>query len=168
MTETGTRATSAAAASESGGRSRLEVLRQLLSSGAAGTQDELRETLEKQGFPVTQSTISRDLRRLGAIKTVDDNGRTVYRFPSAGPVTAPAGRTALGDLILDITHNGMIIVVKTTVGSASLIAAHIDHYRPGGILGTIAGDDTIFVAPASAAAIRPTIDEIRKSLLLET
>jgi transcriptional regulator of arginine metabolism len=144
------------------------VLRQLLSSGAAGTQDELREHLEKQGYAVTQSTISRDLRRLGAIKMIDDEGRTVYRFPSDGAVTAPLGRTALGDLIRDIVTNGMIIVVKTTSGSAPLIAAHIDHYRPGGILGTIAGDDTIFIAPASAATIPLTIDAIRKSLLLET
>ena len=146
-------------------RSRLEVLRSLLSSGAAGTQDELRDKLESQGFSVTQSTISRDLRRLGAVKVLDDVGRTVYRFAPQGP--APLAKRSLNDLILSIETNDSIIVVRTAPGSAPLVAAHIDHYRPGGILGTIAGDDTIFVAPASLGAVASTIEEIRNSLLSE-
>src|SRR6185295_602564 len=65
-------------------KSRLEALRELLSQGKLSTQDELREELQNRRFEVTQSTISRDLRRLGAVKAVDPDGRTVYRL-SAEP-----------------------------------------------------------------------------------
>jgi transcriptional regulator of arginine metabolism len=56
-----------------------------------------------------------------------------------------------------------MIVIHTTPGSASLIASHLDHFKPAGILGTIAGDDTIFVAPAIEKDVRDTIAEIQNS-----
>ena len=117
-------------------RRRLEVLRELLSQGALSTQDELREELEARKFEVTQSTISRDLRRLGAVKTLDTQGRTVYRL-SMEPV-APVPTASVRDLVLSILTNGSIIVIRTLPGSASLVAVHLDRVRPDGILGTIA------------------------------
>jgi len=145
-------------------KARLAALRRLLETGAASTQDELREQLEAQGFEVTQSTISRSLRKLGAIKTVDESGQTIYRLAAVEPILPPAVQTSISDLVLDITNNGSIIVIKTPPGSASLIARHLDHYRPEGILGTIAGDDTIFVAPTSIQTIDDTERAIRNSL----
>ena len=56
-----------------------------------------------------------------------------------------------------------MIVLHTTPGSASLVARHLDHAKPGGILGTLAGDDTIFVAPASLREVKATIRDIQKS-----
>ena len=144
-------------------KGRLETLRELLSSGVAGTQEEIRSQLESKGFAVTQSTISRDLRRLGAIKAIDDQGRTIYKY--SPQTSSPLARTSLSDLVLSIRSNGMLIVIRTTSGSAPLVAARIDNLRPGEILGTIAGDDTIFVAPASSEAIQTTIDEIKSALL---
>jgi transcriptional regulator of arginine metabolism len=143
------------------GRTRLGALRRLLDEGSLSTQDELREKLEKHGYPVTQSTISRDLRKLGAVKAIDAEGRTVYRLPddNAAPVTS----SSLQDLVLDIQHNGSTIVIHTAAGSASLVARHLDNARPDGILGTIAGDDTIFVAPAQTPKIQRTIEEILAS-----
>ena len=143
------------------GKSRLEALRELLNQGKLSTQDELREELEAQEFSVTQSTISRDLRRLGAVRAVDSNGQTVYRL--SDEVAAPVPTTALRELVVEIATNEMMIVIHTTPGSASLIARHLDHYKPGGILGTLAGDDTIFVAPASVKNIRATIKAIEES-----
>lgn len=142
---------------------RFETLRKLLDSGFAGTQDELSEKLSAEGFEVTQSTISRDLRKLGAVKVIDESGRTVYRFQSASELP-PLPTSSLADLVSNITSNGSIIVLHTHPGSASLVARHLDHFRPGGILGTLAGDDTIFVAPADARQIRPAIEAIRSSL----
>lgn len=144
-------------------RSRIETLRELLQNGEAGTQEEIVSQLGRRGFDVTQSTVSRALRRIGAIKVLNEGGETVYRLPDE--VTAPPPiQAGLSDLVRDITHNGMMIVIHTTPGSASLVARHLDHARPGGILGTLAGDDTIFVAPASARSIRAAVTLIRQSL----
>lgn len=140
------------------GKNRLEILKKLLNQGIQRTQSDLQERLEKQGFKVNQSTISRDLRKLGAIRTTNSNGQSVYRLPDVKTVDVKT--TALGDLILDIKSNGSLIVIHTMPGSASLIARHLDQIRPGGILGTLAGDDTVFIAPASSRDSKATMKEI--------
>ena len=144
-------------------KSRLDALRKLLDEGSLSTQDELREKLEKMDFAVTQSTISRDLRKIGAVKAIDPSGRTVYRLPddNSAPVAAAS---ALRDHVLDIRTNGAIIAIRTSPGSASLLARHIDYALSKEIIGTLAGDDTIFVAPASIREIRQTIEAIERSL----
>jgi transcriptional regulator of arginine metabolism len=139
---------------------RLNSLRELLSAGEISTQEELAEELSRQKFVVTQSTISRDLRRLGAVKTQDSTGRTVYRLPEDVSAPVPLATSGLRNLLVDIEHNGSMIVIHTTPGSASLVASQLDHTRPEGILGTIAGDDTIFVAPANSKRIESTISAI--------
>lgn len=139
---------------------RLNSLRKLLSAGLISTQEELVEELGRQKFRVTQSTISRDLRKIGAIKGQDATGRTVYRLPSEESMPAIMPGNGLGGLLVNIQHNGSMIVINTTPGSASLVARQLDQTKPEGILGTIAGDDTIFVAPISARRIEQTIDAI--------
>jgi transcriptional regulator of arginine metabolism len=141
---------------------RLDFLKDILTSGFVGTQDELCDKLCRQGYDVTQSTISRDLRRLGAVKAIDDEGHTVYRFTA--DTTAPIRNTSLADMITKIESNGATIVIHTTPGSASLVALHIDR-NIDRVLGTIAGDDTIFVAPASLKGIHLTIASIRESMI---
>ena len=144
-------------------KARLEALRKLLLEGELSTQEELREKLEKLEFAVTQSTVSRDLRKLGALKGVDAEGQTVYRLPEEHE--APMS-SSVADLVRSIETNGSIIVIRTAVGSAPLVARHLDRISPGEILGTLAGDDTIFVAPASTGAkeIRATIRDIEATL----
>lgn len=130
---------------------RLSVLRTVLARGHLSTQDELVEELRARKFEVTQSTISRDLGRLRAVKVRDAAGRVTYRLPESAP---------LRGLVLDITHNGSLIVIHTTPGSANLLARQIDQARPEGVLGTIAGDDTIFVAPASVRRLTELVDTL--------
>lgn len=151
-----------AATSQADARARLQTLRKLLEEGTVSTQEELCEALEKKNFSVTQSTISRDLRRIGAVKATSAVGEVVYRLPdelmlsSASPVLT----SGIKGLLLSIEHNGSMIVIKTPPGSASLVAHHLDLTKPDGILGTIAGDDTIFVAPASVKKIITTMEAI--------
>ena len=146
-------------------KSRAAALYEILEKGDLSTQEEFVEELRAQKFDVTQSTVSRDLRRLGAIKVTGPGGTVVYRLPEEQVAPLPqAVSNGLKGLILDIGHNGSIIVIHTSTGSASLVARHLDAVRPRGILGTIAGDDTIFVAPASVKEIRATIDEITAEL----
>lgn len=144
---------------------RLSVLKSLLLEGNLSTQEELREELMARKFEVTQSTISRDLRRLGAIKGSDADGRTIYRLSedSASPLVPETVAQGLKDLVLSIDDNGAMIVIHTTPGSASLVARHLDSRKPGNLLGTIAGDDTIFVAPKNLSAIKSTLESIRNS-----
>ena len=147
---------------ETGGR--LEALKDLLKRGELSTQDELRARLEKLDYSCTQSTISRDLRKLGAVKAIDPEGRTIYRLPEDEPAGAMAD--ALSEMVRSIDHNASMIVIRTTVGSASLVARQLDVTKPAGILGTIAGDDTIFVAPSSKRSLPSTIQSIRDALNL--
>ncbi len=139
---------------------RLNALRKLLEEGEASTQEDLVKELKSQRFAVTQSTISRDLSRLNAVKARDATGRVVYRLPDDVMMPAPAVNDMKG-LLLDIYNNESLIVIKTTPGSASLLARLLDQNKPEGILGTIAGDDTIFVAPRSEKKISQTIAKIR-------
>ncbi len=143
-------------------RARLETLKELLRQGESSTQEELCDALRRKKFDVTQSTISRDLRRLGAIKVPTPDGETSYKLPDEQislPVEISSG---LKGLLKEIHHNGSMIVIHTTTGSAGLVAHHLDMVKPRGILGTIAGDDTIFVAPASTSTkeIQATLEEI--------
>jgi transcriptional regulator of arginine metabolism len=144
----------------------MEALRKLLGEGSLSTQDELRDKLEKMNFAVTQSTVSRDLRKLGAIRAVDGSGQTVYRLPdeSNAPIPGDALANSLRDLVIHIKTNGSIIAIRTTPGSASLVARHLDYSLPDKILGTLAGDDTIFVAPTSIKSIRQAMQAIQKTL----
>ena len=144
-------------------KSRLEALRKLLGRGKLSTQDELVTELGELGFDITQSTISRDLRKLGAIKATDSDARTVYRLSEEAPPT-PASAAALADLVVNMATNGHLIVIQTTPGSASLVARRLDTVRLDSVLGTIAGDDCIFVAPSSTKDIKMTMKEIREAL----
>lgn len=149
---------------QSESRARLETLKELLKKGDASTQEELCEALKSREFDVTQSTVSRDLRRLGAIKVITPAGDVSYKLPDEQLVLPVEISNGLKGLLKDIRHNGSLIVIHTPPGSASLVAHHLDSVKPHGILGTIAGDDTIFVAPASQKEIQATMIAIQEEL----
>lgn len=145
-------------------KDRLDALRKLLEGGEPCTQEEIREKLEQQQFEVTQSTVSRDLRKLGAIRAMDASSRTVYRLPDV--FEPPLSTGSLGDLVKEMKTNGHLIVIHTVVGSASMVARHLDNVSPEGVLGTIAGDDTIFVAPTASGTkeVKAVMQSIRDCL----
>ncbi len=136
----------------------LEALRQILSQKGAGSQEDLREELLKLGFDVNQSTISRGLRKLGAIKGFSPTGEAFYKLPDKE--TPPPLGASLGDLVTGITHNDFLIVIQTKSGSASLIAELLDNFGKEKILGTVAGDNTIFVAIPSGKSIKKFAAEL--------
>lgn len=142
---------------------RINLLRKLLLGGKISTQEDLVAELRRHKFNITQSTISRDLRRIGAIKTSDAQGNTIYKLADRPVNEAPVAASSVRDLLIDIRHNGSIIVIQTVVSSANLIARHLDVVKLEGILGTIAGDDTIFVAPVSTSKIDDVIKRIYAS-----
>lgn len=141
---------------------RLSVLRKLIREGEASTQEELCQALRQKKFDVTQSTVSRDLRRIGALKTTNTEGEIVYILPEDHrPVPVRVG-PKLGNLVIEVVANESMIVMHTTPGSASLVAAQLDALRESlGILGTISGDDTIFIAPVSMKKIANVVKKIK-------
>ena len=132
----------------------LTDLKNLLLEGITATQETICIALEAKGHQINQSKVSRLLRRINAVKSKNDNGEMTYRLPH--DVLPPPMTASLSNLIIDITANEVMIVIKTSPGSASLIARIIDDKKCQ-ILGTIAGDDTIFVAPQSVEKIKETL-----------
>lgn len=135
-------------------------IRKIITSGAVGSQEDLRRELARQGCSVTQATLSRDLKDLGASWTAGPGGGH-YSLPPSG--TSPALRPLLGAGVLDIAANETLVLVRTLPGAAGTVAEFIDSRRLPGVLGTVAGDNTVLVIPAS---VRKT-GALRK-LLLET
>lgn len=144
---------------------RHAVLRKLIREGEASTQDELCKALRKQDYDVTQSTVSRDLRKIGAMKAINADGETIYRLPEDHRINAHRNHD-FSALILEVAANENTIVIHTTPGSASLVASAMDSQRATlGILGTLGGDDTIFIAPVSLKKISQTIQKIKNEYL---
>ncbi|WP_242602040.1 ArgR family transcriptional regulator [Legionella yabuuchiae] len=130
-------------------------MKNLLSrGGAASTQATICSALESKGHIVSQPQISRLLKKINAVKTQNSQGEMVYHLPH--DVIPPTMNVNLSGLILAISANEMMIIVKTSPGSAGLIARIIDNNNFD-ILGTIAGDDTIFVAPKSVEKMKETL-----------
>ena len=138
----------------------MEAMRNLLLERRANTQEDLCAVLEKQGYAVNQTKVSRLLRKMGAIKVVNTKGQTTYSL--AREPAPPLMSTPIRDLILDVVANEVLVVIFTSPGSASMVARVLDYNQiTTRILGTIAGDDTIFVAPKSTKEIRNLVDEIK-------
>ncbi len=138
----------------------VDALKTLLMGRKASTQEDICLALEKQGYEINQSKASRLLRKIGAIKVVNARGQTVYSLPREP--APPLMNTPLRGLILDIVSNETLVVVYTSPGSASLVARVLDYNQiTTEILGTIAGDDTIFVAPKSVKDIHKLAEEIK-------
>ena len=129
---------------------RLETLKLLISSGEYGSQEEVLAALKKEGFTLTQATLSRDLKQLKVAKAASMNGKYVYVLPDETmykrihkPLSAAEMMMTPG--FISINFSGNIAVIKTRPGYASSIAYNIDTSEMPEILGTIAGDDTIIV-----------------------
>lgn len=113
-----------------------------------GSQDDLREALETEGFSVTQATLSRDIRELGLAKLTDPQGGAYYAHPHDAAVR-PDLAHVLPALLVSLDGVGPFLVLKTASGSAGAVTAAIDQAGWNEIIGTIAGDDTVLVITRS-------------------
>ena len=129
---------------------RIEVLKMLISSKEMGSQEEVMQALKSEGFPITQATLSRDMKQLRIAKASSMNGKSVYVLPNEtmyNRVRKPKAATTLLQTsgFVSLNYAGNLGVIKTRPGYASSIAYNIDVSNLPEILGTIAGDDTIFI-----------------------
>lgn len=129
-----------------------EVLKNILHQEGASTQEEICNKLSHLGIEITQSSVSRWLRKIHAIKVFTDKG-TSYVLPN--PEVASKTR-----LLVSVSFNNSLIVIRTAPGSASWFAGLIDKQFTEKVLGTLAGDDTVFVTPIKEEIIPLLAKEI--------
>lgn len=135
---------------------RHEVIRRLIAASPVLSQEGLVAELVARGEDVTQATVSRDLREIGVLK-----GPEGYRLP--GTVAAGIGEgsevsQAVRDYLLEAEVAGTIAVLRTGAGQASALALRIDRAGWRDIVGTVAGDDTVFVATRSATDAKRVVE----------
>ena len=129
---------------------RLEALRLIISSQQLGSQDELLNALQKEGFKLTQATLSRDLKQLKVAKAASMSGNYVYVLPNETMYKRVSTPNSIREMMrvpgfISINFTGNMGIIRTRPGYASSIAWNIDNSDIPEILGTIAGDDTIFI-----------------------
>jgi transcriptional regulator of arginine metabolism len=135
-------------------RRRAEILR-LVRGRAVRSQEELRRLLRRRGFPAAQPTLSRDVQDLGLARTP-----TGYTPPPDPARFVPGARReraldrVLGQGVLSVQAAGTLVVIRTPAAAADSVARAVDEATLPGVLGSIAGDDTVFVATIHAAAAR--------------
>ncbi|WP_206037913.1 arginine repressor [Rhodococcus sp. HNM0569] len=166
-TDTGPRTQPGTARTRAGRQARIVAL---LSAHPVRSQTELAALLAAEGIEATQATLSRDLEELGAVKLrAADGGAGVYVVPEDGnPVRGVSGGTdrlsrLLGDLLVSTDASGTMAVLRTPPGAAHYLASALDRAALPEVVGTIAGDDTIFVMarePMSGAELAAKIESL--------
>ena len=127
---------------------RRELIRRILRDHRVGTQEDLGKLLEREGIEVNQATLSRDLAKLMARRVTMPDGGTVYELAESPASRGEEAQRQVHHLVTTVDDGDAMVVVRTLPGGAPAVAAAIDSSRPTGVLGTIAGDDTIFIVPA--------------------
>lgn len=140
----------------------VKAFKSLLKEECFGSQGDIVDALQELGFDnINQSKVSRMLSKFGAVRTRNAKQEMVYCLPAE--IGVPNTSSPLKNLVIDLDHNDSMIVIRTSPGAAQLIARLLDSIgKTEGILGTIAGDDTIFIAPAKVSEIHKTLDTIKE------
>jgi len=139
-----------------------KAFKALLKEENFGSQGDIVVALQAVGFEnINQSKVSRMLSKFGAVRTRNAKHEMVYCLPAE--LGVPNTSSPLKNLVIDLDHNDSLIVIRTSPGAAQLIARLLDSIgKTEGILGTIAGDDTIFIAPAKVTDIDKALNTIKE------
>jgi transcriptional regulator of arginine metabolism len=137
------------------------TIKQILASRAITTQSELASAMRKEGFKTTQATLSRDMKELGIAWVYTPSGAKYMLSPEQEEERLT---TLIGFEIEQIEANESMVVIKTLPGRAQGVAEIIDHLRLPSVLGTLAGDNTVFILPRSIKKIKETISALRSVL----
>lgn len=168
MTDGGSKAAPEVSANRAGRQARIVAI---LSTASVSSQSELAALLANEGIEVTQATLSRDLEELGAVKLRGaDGGVGVYVVPEDGnPIRGVTGGTGrltrlLGELLVSTDASTNLAVLRTPPGGAHYLASAIDRAALSYVVGTIAGDDTVFVAarePMTGAELAAALENLK-------
>lgn len=125
---------------------RQQTISKLVMKHAVTNQPQLVDLLAVEGIAATQATVSRDLDDLGAVKVRVPGGETVYAIPEFEPARlAPEDqlRRVLGEWVAEVKRSGNLVILRTPPGCAHVVASALDRSGMDGLLGTVAGDDTL-------------------------
>ena len=137
---------------------RQHRIARLLEEHRVSSQSQLVELLAAEDVEATQATVSRDLEELGAVKVRVPGDETVYAIPELPYDRIAPGdhlKRVLGDWVVEVTHSANIVVLKTPPGSAHVVASALDRAGLDGIIGIVAGDDTLFAVTAEVQGGAP-------------
>ena len=147
--------------------SRHAKIQEIIKTHSIETQEELAQALESAGFQVTQATVSRDIKEMMLIKVPNAEGGYRYAYPrEMGNMLSPGRlQRTIRDAVLEIRSGENIVVLHTMPGTAQGVAFAIDYAKWPEVLGTVAGDDTIFVAIDKTGDTRNFVERIQKLML---
>ena len=146
-------------------KARQNKILDLIRNHEIETQEEMILRLEECGYNVTQATVSRDIRELNLIKGISSRGVYCYKLPEKKENAAHPFGNVMTDSVTSVDAAGNLVVVKTYPGLASAVAGYIDSQNLPEVLGTIAGDDAIFVVVRDAARADAFCDKIKRLLV---
>jgi transcriptional regulator of arginine metabolism len=142
-------------------RHRQIAIQEIITAHAIASQEELAEHLRKRGIDATQATLSRDLAEMNVMRIRSGD---IFRYAMRSDETEQSIKSLVWKEMLGAEANETVIVIRTLPGRASGVAMFIDSLRHPSVLGTIAGDDTVLVLPASIKKIHTTIRFVRDLL----
>lgn len=145
---------------------RQNKIREIITSEKIDSQDALLTRLKESGIDITQATLSRDLKSLGASRISDGWSNYYYSFPSNNKegITRDEYIKAVHFGVRSIEFSGNFGVIKTRIGHANSVAAALDYFNIPEILGTIAGDDTIFIVLREGCAKEDLIESFKSQI----
>lgn len=139
---------------------RQEVILEIITENPVSTQEQLIEQLEERGISTTQATLSRDIQQLSLIKSRDENGINRYMLPAE----TAAEKSLFAESVLSVDYAMNTIVLKCRAGMAQGTCAAIDSVNHQGVVGTIAGDDTIFILVRTESDAKKLSKKFRSEL----
>ena len=137
------------------------IIKEIIQSLPVSSQDELAQLLKKRQIRTTQATLSRDLAELGVARVHTDDG---MRYTLGNNSNEKKNAPLVTREVTTIEHNEVLIVIRTLPGRAQGVASYLDSLKSSDILGTVAGDDTVFVTPSSVKKILATEKYIKELL----
>jgi transcriptional regulator of arginine metabolism len=145
---------------------RQQAIARIIEQQQVSSQPQLVELLAEAGIAATQATVSRDLDDLGAVKVRVPGGQTVYAVPEFVPErVAPLDqlRRVMGEWVAEVSNSANLVIVRTPPGCAHVVASALDRSGIDGLLGTVAGDDTMMCVATEAvggAQLAATLREL--------
>lgn len=145
--------------------SRHAKILEIIERNPIETQEELADELKKNGYNITQATVSRDIKELKLVKVLDENG--IYKYASLKEQDSMLSERLVrvfSESVLSVDYVGNIVVIKTFSGAANAAAEALDVFDFKEVVGTIAGDDTIFVLIRNTDSVEVVIDRLKKMM----